>query len=160
MVFIAAFVPLIVGQIWYHPKLFGHAWQKSIGLTAEQTKITNVWLQYGVFYMLAVLVSAALLSATIHQMGIVSLFIAFEDFNIIDSENRQAFNNIMDYVGNRHRTFGHGVYHGTFVGVLVALPILATIALFEKKSWAYIWVNALYWIVSMALMGGIISQFV
>lgn len=160
MVFIAAFVPIIVGQIWYHPKVFGKPWHKSIGLTSEQTRVTNVWLQYIVFYMLAVLVSAALLSATIHQMGIVSLFITYEDFNILDSANRQAFENIMDIVGNRHRTFGHGVYHGIFVGVLVALPILATIALFEKKSWAYIWINALYWIVSMALMGGLISQFV
>tara|TARA_B110000091_G_C13629440_1_gene396476 strand:- start:583 stop:726 length:144 start_codon:yes stop_codon:yes gene_type:complete len=43
-------------------------------------------------------------------------------------------------------------------GVLLALPILATNAMFEAKGFKYIAVNAGYWIISLALMGGIVCQ--
>lgn len=49
--------------------------------------------------------------------------------------------------------------HGTIVGIFFTLPILATNALFERKSWKYIWINAGYWIICTMLMGGFICQF-
>jgi hypothetical protein len=39
------------------------------------------------------------------------------------------------------------------------LPILATNALFERKGFKYIAINAAYWIITLAVMGGIICQF-
>jgi len=43
-------------------------------------------------------------------------------------------------------------------GILFALPILATNAMFERKSFKYIAINAGYWIITIGLMGGVISQ--
>jgi len=38
----------------------------------------------------------------------------------------------------------------------VALPIIGTNALFERKSAKYIFINAGYWIVTLGVMGAII----
>ena len=54
-------------------------------------------------------------------------------------------------------TFKHGALHGSMLGLFVALPVFATNALFEMKSFKYVAINAGYWIVTMALMGGIIN---
>jgi hypothetical protein len=43
------------------------------------------------------------------------------------------------------------------MGFLIALPVLATNALFEQKSFKYVAINAGYWIVTLALMAGIIN---
>ncbi|MFK7969919.1 MAG: DUF1761 domain-containing protein [Bacteroidia bacterium] len=54
-------------------------------------------------------------------------------------------------------TFQHGMVHGGLLAVFLALPILGTNALFEQKSWRYIAINVGYWIVTLTLMGGLIS---
>jgi Protein of unknown function (DUF1761) len=41
--------------------------------------------------------------------------------------------------------------------VFLVLPLIGTNALFERKSWKYIFINAGHWTVSLMLMGGIIS---
>ena len=58
-----------------------------------------------------------------------------------------------------YRTFGHGAVHGFAAGLLGALPILATNAMFERKGFKYIAVNVAYWILTLTLMGGFICQF-
>ena len=49
---------------------------------------------------------------------------------------------------SNYRTFGHGAVHGMFTGLFVALPILATNAMFERKGFKYIAVNTGYWIIT------------
>ncbi len=53
-------------------------------------------------------------------------------------------------------TFKHGAFHGALIGVLVAMPVLVTNALFEQKSFKYMAINVGYWIVTISVMGGII----
>ncbi|MBL7881137.1 MAG: DUF1761 domain-containing protein, partial [Chryseobacterium gambrini] len=67
-VFAAALVPLIMGFIWYHPKVFGKAWMKEVGLTEEKMKGSMI----GVFIfsiMLSALMALFLQFVTIHQFG-------------------------------------------------------------------------------------------
>ena len=47
-----------------------------------------------------------------------------------------------DY-GDAFRTFKHGALHGTIAGIFIALPIIGTNALFERKSAKYIFINTL-----------------
>ncbi|MFY9309226.1 MAG: DUF1761 domain-containing protein [Bacteroidia bacterium] len=61
--------------------------------------------------------------------------------------------------GNNFRTFKHGVFHGVMAGFTIALPILGTNAMFERKGFKYIAINVGYWIVCLALMGGVICAF-
>lgn len=67
-----------------------------------------------------------------------------------------SFQAFMDDYGNAFRTFKHGVIHGIIAGIFVALPIIGTNALFERKGAKYILINTGYWIVTLAIMGGII----
>jgi hypothetical protein len=74
-----------------------------------------------------------------------------------DPENAKAsFEAFMADYGNDFRTFKHGALHGTIFGIAGALPIIGTIALFERKSVKYIFVNAGYWIVTLAVMGSLL----
>jgi hypothetical protein len=66
------------------------------------------------------------------------------------------YKQVMDLVGMGHRTFGHGMLHGVMSGIFVATPIIATNALFERKSFKLIAINCGYWIISMGIMGGIV----
>ncbi len=46
-IFLGGLIPMIVGFIWYHEKVFGGAWMKSLGFTAESIKQSNMGLIMG-----------------------------------------------------------------------------------------------------------------
>jgi len=46
-IFLAALIPMVLGYIWYHPKVFGGAWMKSLGFTEETLKEGNMALIFG-----------------------------------------------------------------------------------------------------------------
>ena len=70
---------------------------------------------------------------------------------------------IHDYInslngeGAYDHTFGHGAYHGGFMAILLAIPVLVTNSLFEQRSMSNILINGAYWIITIALMGGVMS---
>jgi hypothetical protein len=65
----------------------------------------------------------------------------------------------MSKYGTEFRNIHHGLLHGFIGGLTIAFPIVAINALFERRSWKYIFMNAGYWIVSMMLMGAVICKF-
>lgn len=156
----AALIPLLLGFVWYHPKVFGTAWMKAAGVDPESGKSMNMALVFGLTYVLAVLVAFALFSITIHQTALFSLFADEPGFRekAADSEAWQTFTALMAKYGDRFRTFKHGAFHGTLAGIAMALPVIAVNAMFERKGFKYVAINAGYWIVSLALMGGVICQ--
>ena len=56
-------------------------------------------------------------------------------------------------------TFKHGAFHGGFLGLFVALPLIVQKALFEQRGLKYTLINVGYWVVTLALMGGILDHF-
>ena len=50
---VGALVPMVLGFIWYNKALFGNAWMKSIGKTAEDLKGGNMVMIFGVSFLLA-----------------------------------------------------------------------------------------------------------
>ena len=58
-----------------------------------------------------------------------------------------------------HDTFQHGAFHGAFMALFVALPIIGQKALFEQRGFKYVLINVGYWVVTLALMGGILDHF-
>ena len=50
---VGALVPMVMGFIWYNPKLFGTAWMSSLGMTEEDTQKGNMPVIFGVSYLLA-----------------------------------------------------------------------------------------------------------
>ncbi|AUS05147.1 DUF1761 domain-containing protein [Pseudotamlana carrageenivorans] len=147
---VAAISALVIGFIWYHPKVFGTAWMRSAGLTEADLKGGNMAKIFILALFFAFLLSTALPGIVIHQVGALSL-VGGDPSNALPSY--AAF--LSDY-GNAFRTFKHGALHGTLTGIFIALPILGTNALFERKGAKYIFINSGYWIVTLAIMGGII----
>ena len=157
--FLAALVPMIIGFIWYGP-LFGNAWMKTMGFTKESLKGTNMIKTLLISYILSVLIAFALIQMVIHQMGVFSALAGDVGFNEKTGEAFTYFQDFLTNYGDRFRTFKHGAFHGVLYGLFFAMPILAIQALFEKKSFKYVAINAGYWIVTLAIMGGIICKWV
>jgi Protein of unknown function (DUF1761) len=63
---------------------------------------------------------------------------------------------VVKHGGAEFATFKHGALHGAMFGIMCALPIIGTGALYERRSWTYIAIAAGYWVVVCAVMGGII----
>jgi hypothetical protein len=148
---IAAVAALFIGALWYNPKFgFGMAWMRASGMTEERMKSGNIAVIFGFALLFAAMLSVLLMHFTNHQWGA---------FSMVGGEPELAkpsFEAFMADYGNTFRTFKHGALHGAMFGVFGALPIIGTIALFERKSAKYIFINSGYWIVTLAVMGSII----
>jgi Protein of unknown function (DUF1761) len=150
---VAALVTLIIGFIWYHPKVFGTAWMKAEGLTEEQLKKGNMGLIFGLALFFSFLIGFMVLpSTTIHQFGALGMIGG--DPTVADIKpSYAAF--IADY-GTAFRSFKHGSLHGTILGIGLVFPVLAVNGLFNRKPWKLTFIHAGYWIICLAIMGGII----
>lgn len=146
----AAVSALVVGFVWYNPKVFGNAWMKAAEMTEEKVKGGNMGKIFALALFFAFLLAFQLQFLTNHQTGAFSL-IGGDPSTALPSY--QAF---LDDYGDAFRTFKHGALHGILAGLFIALPIIGTNALFERKSAKYIFINSGYWIVTLAVMGAII----
>jgi hypothetical protein len=155
----AAIVPLIIGFIWYNPKVFGTAWMKAAGVNEEKMKGANMGLIFGLTFLFSFFLSFAMAMIVIHQNHIYSS--VMNDPGLADSNSELSLwiKSFMEKYGNNFRTFKHGAFHGIMAGITIALPILGVNALFERKGFKYIAINVGFWAVCMALMGGIICAF-
>jgi Protein of unknown function (DUF1761) len=125
---IATLIPLIIGFIYYNPKVLGTVWMKSLGLSEEDLKKGNMAVTFGVSL-------------------IMSFLIAFFLVNFNNSPGQEGeFDN-----------FGHGAWHGVFIGVVVAMPVLVTNGLFELKNFKNLVLNVTYWLITLGLMGGVLD---
>jgi hypothetical protein len=157
---IAAIIPMIMGMIWYNPKLFGKAWMESIGATQESLqKGFNPALTFSLAYVLSFFLAFALNFIVIHQWHLGSMVMGQAALADPNSQLSLTMADMYHRYGHAYRTFKHGAFHGTLVGITFALPIVATNALFERRGFKYIAINAGFWIVNCMLMGAFICHF-
>lgn len=154
---LAALMPLVMGFIWYGPLLFQKAWMKQMGFTEESMKGANMGLIFLLCYIFSFMLAFFVQFIVIHQTGAFSSMLE-SGATELTGTSLTDFEAFMAKYGNNYRTFKHGVLHGVIAGVAMILPVLATQAMFERKSAKYVAINAGYWIVTIALMGGIICQ--
>ncbi|NNE27902.1 MAG: DUF1761 domain-containing protein [Saprospiraceae bacterium] len=133
---VAALIPLVIGAIYYGP-LFGKAWMSSLGITEEDLKDANMPLIYGTALVLSFLVA----------MGL--------DFNI--ELTHKECSEAGEIVWGSFHTFKHGMLHGFFTAVFLAIPVLVNNSLFQRNSWKNILINVGYWALTFALMGGLLD---
>ncbi len=155
----SALIPVLVGMIWYNPKVFGNAWMQAAGLKEEDLKKSNMFIIMGLVLLLSVFLSVGLLYTVVHQLHIFASVNAVPGFEDPTSIQSKALADFFDLAKGNFRTFKHGALHGTMAGITLALPIVGISALFERRSAKYIFIHAGYWIVCFALMGGVICQF-
>jgi len=152
---LAAIVTLVVGFIWYNPKVFGTIWMRENNLTQDELRKGNMLKIFALTYIFSLMITMTLMSLTIHQSGAVGM-VGGPPLIASAKPSFQAF--MADY-GMAYRTFKHGALHGFISGLFFAFPIIGINGLFERKSWKYIFIHTGYWIVNLTLMGGIICAF-
>jgi hypothetical protein len=125
---IASLIPTITGMIYYHPKVFGNVWMKSIGLTKEDCEKQSKLKMFIISIIMSFILSIALLN----------------------------FNNLTSQEGE-FDTFGPGAVHGRVGSRFIIMPILVTGGLYELKNFKNIAINLVYWMITLALMGGTVD---
>lgn len=157
-VLVAALAPLLIGFIWYNPKVFGTAWMRSIGVENpdEMKAGANMAVIFGLSIFFALLLALSMNPLVVHQSGIMSLLADLPESRESGAKIELMLNGTAIDFTNKFRTFGHGAFHGFLYGFFIAVPLIGTNALFERRGFKYIAINAGYWIVSMIIMGGII----
>jgi hypothetical protein len=160
---IAALVPTIMGFIWYNPKVFGKAWMESCGLTMETAqKGFNMPLVFGLSLILSFILAFSLQYVVLHPFGFFSMMMTREGTEALGNPSSPIYGHakaLFDEFGSEFHTFRHGAFHGAVLAIFTIFPIIATGAMFERKSWRYILINAGYWLVCLTIMGAIICHF-
>lgn len=156
-IFIAGLVPMVIGALWYSPLLFEKSWMNASGMTPEKIKSGNMPVIFGVSYILSCFLAMTMYTLTVHQTDYFSVFKGAED--LANPELIESVKNFMAPHMDKFRTFGHGALHGVMIGLFLAMPIIAMKSLFERKNFKYIAIHTGYWVISLALMGGIMCGF-
>ncbi len=149
-VLVASLATLLVGFVWYNPKVFGTIWMNETGMTEEKAKQGNMLKIFGFTILFSLMISFIMPTIVIHQMGA---------YGMIGGEIHKAlpsYTAFMADYGDAFRTYKHGALHGFISGIFIALPIIGVNAMFDQKSWKLIFINAGYWIVTLTIMGAII----
>jgi len=124
----AAFAGFIIGGLWFSPLLFGRHWLKAAGLTEEQVNAGNKGKIFGITALALFVMSVCL-----------TMFIG----------------------PGAAAGWANPVFLGAFYGFLTGFGWLffafVVVGLFELKSWAWIFINGGYWVVTMTAMGAIIA---
>jgi hypothetical protein len=155
-IFASALTTLIVGFVWYHPKVYGTAWMKETGLTEEELAKGNMFKIFGLTFIFSLFIVMIEMSLTIHQTGAMGMIGGPTKLN----EALPSFKAFMADYGTAFRTFKHGALHGFISSLFFAFPMIAINGLFERKSWKYIFIHAGYWLVTLTIMGSIICGWI
>ena len=155
---LAALVPMIMGFIYYNPKVVGTAWMKASGVTEEKMKGANMGVIFGVSLLLSFLLAFLVFPMVVHQSAMYSLMANEPGFGVEGSDTMNALNELMAQYGSNFRTFKHGAFHGVIIGLFVVFPIMGTNNLFERRPFKLTMINTGYWTITIALMGGIVCQ--
>lgn len=156
---LAAIIPLITGFIWYSKPVFGSSWMRANRFLDDDMKTSGgkMALTFILTYVLAFMLTIAISSIVIHQLpmgGVVG-------GNPKPGTPEKAwYDNAMSLYGNNFRTFKHGVLHGSMTTIFLVLPVIGIVALFERRGWKYVFIHFGYWLVTLALMGGVLCQFI
>jgi hypothetical protein len=150
---LAALIPLATGALWYSKMLFANSWMRAARVREDEMHGANMALTFGLTYVLSFLLAIVMNFIVIHQFALYSIV----EGNTTPEAKAWLTDSFARY-GTTFRTFRHGVIHGAISAFFTALPLIGVIALFERKGFKYVAIHVGYWMLTMALMGGVICQ--
>lgn len=160
VVLLAGLIPLAVGFIWYNKNVMGSIWMAESGYDPATAKTPNMVVLFGLSILFSVMLSASLMPAVIHQMGLYSMLANHEaEIKDVNSGLGKTVAALMTQYGTEFRTFKHGALHGFMTTLFLILPVIGTNALYEQRSAKYVAVHVGYWAICLMLMGGVICAF-
>ena len=103
---LAAFSSLVVGFIWYNPKVFGTIWMREAGIQFDDAKKPNMGLILFGAFIYAFFIAFIIQFLVIHQYGVLGV--------VGGNPNNEAYKVFMTQENqNAFRTLKHGALHGT-----------------------------------------------
>lgn len=159
-VLVSALVPTIMGFIWYHEKIFGRPWAEGAGMTEEKMKSGNMGMIFGVAILFSLLLAFSMNFHAVHDAQVAGAMYYATDGTMQPepgSEVAQWHDYFTTNLAPANHNFKHGAVHGLLLGLMLLLPIIVNNGLFERRGWKYILINAGYWTICLALMGGILA---
>jgi hypothetical protein len=147
---LAAASSLVVGMIWYNPKVFGNAWMKETGITMNPNEKPNMVKMFGLSLIYAFLMAFIFQPIVIHQFGALGMVGGDADHAL------PSYTSFMNDYGTAFKTFKHGAFHGFWIGLFLILPSIGISSSYEKRSFKYVLISGGYWVVTCMFMGGII----
>ena len=154
MWFVAALIPLFVGAVYYHEKVFGSAWMRTNGFKPSDLEGGNMAVILGLSYFLGVLISAVLTGIVIHQTNVFQMMMP--DVAEAGNAAQQQFTDLMAQYEDRFRTPEHGLLHGGAMALFFVMPIIAINSLFERRGWKYVAIHTGYWFITLGAMGALL----
>lgn len=133
---LAALVPMVMGALYYGP-IFGKTWMSSLGYTEKDFEGRNMPLIYGLALLMA---------------GIMSFFM-----KLVVELTHKDVNSAGELIFGSHHTFGHGALHGAMLCLTLAVPVVVSLGLFQKNTAKNILLNVGFWVITWAIMGGILD---
>ncbi|MEM1119571.1 MAG: DUF1761 domain-containing protein [Bacteroidota bacterium] len=156
---LSAFIPIILGFIWYHPKVLGTKLAQTTGYSIEERTSNRTIGRLLLIYLFGILLSYVMTLISVHQVGVFQLFFMDPQFAEGTSEFNQVVNEFMDKYGDRHRTFGHGLLHGLEFSLCLGLSFFGTTAFMQGRPLKGIWIHLGFWLLSCGLVAGINCAF-
>ena len=115
---------MVLGAIWFNPKVFGGPWAKGAGLSDEEANSMNPTALVG---------------------GLLMALVIAWSFSMYAQHTEEGMSQ-----------FVHGLYHGVMAAVMFVAPVLISKGLFERKSISWILLGAVYWVLALTLVSGIV----
>lgn len=153
-IFAAAFASLLIGFVYYNPKVLGNIWMRKSKIPFEPNNKPNMIKMLSLHFICAFFIAFMLQFLIIHQTGAMGMI------GGDPSKALPSYITFMNDYGTAFRTFKHGALHGTMVGVLLIVPLFGITALYEGRGFKYVMVASGYWVISCAVMGAIICGWV
>ena len=156
---VAALVPMVIGYLWYGP-LFGKTWMNSTGMTEAKMKSANMPMIFGFSFLLALILAFAISILCVHDNMVDGALFYATDKTMIPTPGSEEASWLAYYYENLapdNYNFKHGAFHGGLFGLLLFLPVIGNIALYEQKGWKYVAINVGYWVLCAVIMGGILG---
>jgi Protein of unknown function (DUF1761) len=157
---LAAAINIIIGFTWYNPKVFGTTWMKEAGLDPHKMKNMNMIKLIGFSILFAFMIAVSMYPMVIHQFHLQSI-VMHQLQGTDETAKALATTDVTNFItkyGTEFRDFKHGVIHGLIYTVFLILPIISMNALYENRSWKYIFIHVGYWATCLSLMGGVICS--
>jgi len=146
---------LLIGRFWYH----SDSWiLRKFKVTSEIGYIHLKWHQWLLAFLMSGLLVYGYMNLVIHQMGFYELF--FTDIMMGKEASKLIVEEFLGKYGQKHRSFGHGVFHGAINAVVFCLPFVVMHTFLDKKESSVMKVHFTYWLVTSMIIGGLISEFV
>ena len=149
--FLICWLPLVLGYVWYN--IIMNRDHSSI----EKTLIQRL-MQVIILYILSIGFVFALMNLTIHQIGYYELF--FTDIMKGSAEAKSVTEAFLTEYGAKHRYFSHGVFHGVINGLTIPVPIIIGLTYLGYLDRQYLTKHITYWVVTCALVCGLLAEFV